>query len=676
MKKKFAKGMFFLCLLSLLCMVGRPVIDAKPANPFSGEVSLLKEEEDSCVLEVKVANQGEDFEGVVRLLFTGNDSDSNCAYDMQMTLPSAGEKQYTITVPKSNIIQTRGKGILAFMDQKEKVLQTVPFKDLFQGKTSGFQVGVLSDHFDRVTYMDLGGETYYLRNSEKPISLVEIKPEELETQLDGLYYLIIDQFDLSTLEQKKIEAIESWVDNGGALILGTGEYADKILGSFDSGFVELTLGKVSKPGEDNKAALAMTNMDSYYLFKESGIDFAKVAVAELDDPGFRYYETDCFPGWICSRGNGCVTVLSFSLGEDELQKASADACRTIYDETSSNASGMMGYSSWEDWGYLGRNAFGVIDHQNTSVDFTWPDIMIVLYVILVGPILYLILRKCKKSEWYWLGVPVLAFVFIGAIFLYGQSMKVHDTRVYSVSVQCADGKDQGTLDTYYCAYHSGVKEWSLKLADCYTYGGAGLCGYGMSTGQSTPDDYHYRFCYGEDMTMGMKPESNFETGYLYASGTAQNSGQITVKDVILTNQTNSGSIENQTEYDFPYMFLMSDNYFMAIKDVKAGERVNLAQAKKQNRIVYEGEAQYMDDVYYNILDVYGNLQTNEEQYDLLAALFIGSCTAKQKCEWGAGQIVVSGVVADYDRTVDSKCVESSYGCLYTIAEQEASNAAD
>ena len=84
----------------------------------------------------------------------------------------------------------------------------------------------------------------------------------------------------------------------------------------------------------------------------------------------------------------------------------------------------------------------------------------------------------------------------------------------------------------------------------------------------------------------------------------------------------------------------------------------------------------MDDVYYNILDVYGNLQANEEQYDLLAALFIGSCTAKQKCEWGAGQIVVSGVVADYDRTVDSKCVESSYGCLYTIAEQEASNAAD
>lgn len=671
MRKKLVLGMIFVFLLCFVCVTGTQSIHAENKKALSGEVTLVKEEENSYVVQVKVENQGEDFDGIVRLNFGGTTNESVCAYDMQLALPSGGEKQYTLTIPAFNLQNVRGSGYLTFIDKNDKVLQTFSFQNVFQGKTIGIGVGVLSDHFDSLSYMDLGGESYYMGNSEKPISLVEMNPENIKEQLDGIYFMIIDQLDMSTLDKKSVAEIEAWVAEGGWLIIGTGEYAEKTLSSFDSDFLEITVDEVSEPGEANAVSIGMANMGQYYFYAESGINFENTPIAQLNDKKMQAYETDTFPGMIFTKGRGCVTVLKFSLGEDEMRKANTEACRAIYDETSSYSYGSGIYSGLDEWNYIGKSAMGVIDHINTTVDFTGMKVIIIVYVILVGPVLYLILRKLKKSECYWLGVPVLALAFIGMVFLYGQSMKVNDTRVYSVSVQRADGKEKQKVETYYNAYHSGVRPWSIQLEDGYQYGGAGLEYYPVSV--ASAGDYYYRVQYGDGVELGMKPQSNFENGYLYAVGEKSGCGEILTENLQFTDQKRSGSITNQTQYDFPYLFLISDNYFMAVKDVKANETVDLAQAKKDNRIVYEQTTQYIDDIYYSIVDSYRNTQKDEDQ-DLLAALFIGMCSARQECEWGRGQIVVCGVTADSGQTVADKCFETSYGCLYTIAQQEVSDA--
>lgn len=46
----------------------------------------------------------------------------------------------------------------------------------------------------------------------------------------------------------------------------------------------------------------------------------------------------------------------------------------------------MSYSQYvndEEWGWSGENAFGVIDHLNTALDFSWLKVLIVVYVIVV-----------------------------------------------------------------------------------------------------------------------------------------------------------------------------------------------------------------------------------------------------------------------------------------------------
>lgn len=670
-KPRKVMGLFLVCMFSVLLFTGKQTIYADHAEIFTGEVNILKEEDSNYVLQVKVGNEGADFAGTVRLLFS--DSDNATAFDMDMSLPRQGEKQYTMTVPESNITQTRGKGSLLFLNEDGKVLQKIQLKDLLKGKKTGFTIGVLSDSYDDLTYLDMGGQSYYLQNMESPINLLEMQPDTIADNLDGLYYLVIDSFDVTTLDAKTIEAIEKWVRDGGWLILGTGSYVEKTLGAFDKDFTGITYGEISEKGTVNEASIAAANMGNYYIFTDCGIDLTQLAIAELNSSGIGVYASSIFPGWICTQGQGSIAVLSFSLSEEEMQKASFELVTGIYDETAYNANSISQYNG-TDWEYQGENAFSVIDNENTNLDFSWLKGMILIYVILVGPILYLILKKIKKSEGYWIAVPVLGILFIGMVFLFGQNLRVNTTKVYAVTAQKADGKESGKVKTYYNAYHSGVKPWNIELTDNYEYAGAAFMQYSYSA--TSGKDYHYRVGYGEGLEAGISPTSNFENAYFLAGGESAGAGEIVIENLEITSVVQKGSVTNKTAYDFPYLMLTSSDYVMMVSDVKAGETVDIAQARKDNRVVYEMSQSYPADIFYDLVDLYGRSSNSIEDRDLKAALYIGMCMAMQQDGLESGQIMAAGIVPDYQKTVESKCMETSYGCLYTIAEQEVTDVTD
>ena len=194
-KRLTAAALCLLCLLGLMIMPGRMQVMADEVDYFTGEVSLLKELEDSYMFQIDVGNTGADFEGLVRLRFTGMSSEACCSYEQQISLPSGGQKQYKLTIPASNIEQTRGSGKIVFVNQKGKILQEIAFKDVLGGRMSGIQVGILSDDYDSLTYLDLGGEVYSVGNTEKPIRLKKLEKDQVDEALDALYFLVIDHYD-------------------------------------------------------------------------------------------------------------------------------------------------------------------------------------------------------------------------------------------------------------------------------------------------------------------------------------------------------------------------------------------------------------------------------------------------------------------------------------------------
>ena len=678
-KEKIMKIRKTICSLLLVCLTflgifaGRVNVYADQKQALSATVTLLKQEKD-CVVQVEAKNTGADFTGKVRLVFSGTDNSSGCAFEQCLTLPQNGKKQYTMTIPYADVSQTRGNGIVAFVDEKGNVVTKEAFASIFGKEKRGIGVGVLSDHYDALGWMSMSGQTYYLHGKDQNVYLTQMDADTLQTQLDELYFLVIDSYDVSSLGKENIKAIEKWVKNGGWLLIGTGERVKDTLGGFDSSSTQISYGNVSKPGEENDAQKDMQLRKVYMGFE--GMNFTKMSVATLQCSDANAYASDVYPGWVRTCGDGALGVCAISFGEKQLQKASSDLCYGIYDQVAEYSVSYSQYVNDEEWGWNGKNTFGVVDHANTALDFSWLKILIVIYVIVVGPVLYLLLRKMKKRDWYWLGVPVLGILFIGVVFIGGRNLKLHEARVYSVTAQPADGKDTAGITTYYNAYHSGVKPWKVRLNDNYTYGGTGLSeSYSMaSSGRAYADRYHYVAEYDNGLSLGGKPQSNFENAYLFAAGTAKGCGSIDTSDLVLTQQKQGGSITNNTSYDFPYLVCVSDDTVMVFSDVKAKETITIDG--KSKKPLLSQQISYFDDVY-NVLSE-DNMNGNTYSYkhkDMAAALYLGLCQIRRQNDV-SGAVVVEGVTGDYGKTIKSRCSEISFGCLYTIAGQEVSNASN
>ena len=694
-KRITAIVLMLICVLGLFAGGGKIVASAE-TNAFSGDVRLLKQDGSNYVMQVTVENSGEDFTGTVQLIMGSARSD-NCAYNTEITLPAQGKKQFTVTVTQDAVDTIRGRCVLNFIDEKKRVVQSVSLQNVFGNTVTGIPVGILSDSYSDLTYLDMGGMDFSARDMYCPLELIELNASTLDGYLDGLFFLIIDRFNVASLSGEQIAAIQKWVENGGWLIIGTGEYAEQTLSGFDEDFIEMEVLNIIEPGEEN---FLQTNSQNgyYYYYRDSAIDFTNMAIADLNPLGraSSYYENSSLPAYQRSMGDGSMEIFFFSLGENELKKLPDYALVSMYDDLMYSSNSYRYYNGSSDLNYVGQRALALIDNKNTNVDFTWLEVLIAVYVVLVGPILYLILRKAKKREWYWVSAPVLGIAFIGCVYLFGQGTRVNATKVYSVTVQRTDSNRE---DTYFLAYHSGVNEWNMRLNDSYDVAGPGFSGYyyySSSGNVNSATDYFYTVTNGSDgLSVGVKPDENFESGFLYAGGKTESKGTITAEGLKLPTGNISGTVTNNTGYDLAYMAVWLDDYshIAVFSDVAAGETLDLKQATNEGRCVYQDTVSYFDDLIYRMVGFYSNNMGYEQ--DDMAALLIGigvatdggmsvrnyvsygsgssavystSTSASATTPSNKGQAVVVGVVRDYEKKVADKCSEISYGCLYSYVE--------
>lgn len=661
----------FICLFSLLAGLGKCVAYAEEESSeyaLFGNLELLKQEDDNYVIQVTVTNKGEDFSGIVQLVFASSATE-NCAYNTEITLPAQGKKQFTVTVPERAVDTAKGLCAMNFLDERGKLIQTVPFKNIFKNVSSSVPVGVLSDNYASLGYMDAGGMDFDIRRESHPLRLVELTQENMDVYLDGLYFLIIDQFNVSSLRQENIQAIQDWVRAGGWLIIGTGAYAEQTLSGFDEDFLDLSIMEIREPGEENTIHTNAQRYGYYYNYTEEDVDFTNMAIAELNINNLMGddYESAQNPAIINgSYGDGAVAVYFCSLGEKELRKLRDYDILYMYEEVmyQSNSYHIDGRT---DMNYIGQRALASIDSANTDVDFSWLKVLITIYVVLVGPVLYLVLRKCKKSEWYWIGVPVLGLTFIVAVFIFGQGSRVTGTKVYSVTVQRTDSSK---MDTYFLAYHSGTKPWEMRLRDDYEVGGAGWCGHYYG-GINTSDYTYFVTNDSQGMSIGMKPHENFESGYLYAGGSAERKGSIIAADMqdkVYSIGKFSGTVTNDTGVDLDYMAVWFESHIMIYKNVKAGETLDLYRDADERCVYTYTSADAVNDLMYSMLFRYNNSKKEEYRQDDIAALLIGLGVARDAQPADKGYALIAGVSEDYDKAVASKCSETAYGCLYTYVE--------
>ena len=642
-----------MCLLAgIMLWLDMDMYALAEEDAFVIEANKLPTNEETYNIQLNIENIGADWEGTVRLTVE-EDYLYPTAYDTILSLPAGSTKQFVVRVPLNSMEDTTGTVTVTLLDKKEEVVQFEVFRKLLKDEDDCLVMGILSDDYAALTYLDMGGNEIYFYGDDYPIKLVEITQDNLENELAILDFFVIDTYNTGVLTEEELLLIEEWNRNGGMLVLGTGAYAEDTLAGFKDSYLGVECVNIMAPEENG------------YYYDTDYVNMSLLTIAELRENSQQFYNVQYNKSWTCSWGDGAIGILPYSLTElgtmgndffvstdqvyfvmELLDNISMESAKRYNNSTHNN------YYNYN----LARRILRLIGSANSPLNFGVMRLLVIAYVIFAGPILYLILRMAKKRELYWVAVPIATLLGVVLIFFAGRGFEVVDTRVYSVTTEDLNNKE---ASSYLYCYDESKKEWELQLSDGYLYAGA------LMNEQYGYDDdgsyYHHVVKEGDVMSFGIRPSANFEDSFFYAGGKAgANNGMINHKGIKKSLSGIEGVVSNATDKDFAYFAVIADDVWYVFEGIEAGESCEL---QSMMPIYSDNTGDIWHDYLYNFLNSVRR-EENADKLRALSALGIGIFAVCE--EETTGKTIIIGVVEDWDKVVDDKCSEMAYGCLYVV----------
>ena len=586
---------------------------------------------------VTVANNGEDFSGTVQLSLGG--SNDQRLFEKNAVLPSGSRKVIQFRIPQVLLEEINSQDECTVTIRRGKMSVAQKKFDMgayfFTRDDTTLVMGLLSDHPNKLSWLDNGGSEYYISGDMKEFRLRELDESFTESELSDLSFLVIDDFDTSVLSREQIEAIQNWVNGGGGLWIGTGARPETISG-FDQSFIDATVLQ-TVPGEFTFAAIDYgSNYQDVYTTGVNMILQSSYGAILLSNYGLAEVMN--------SAGEGPAGFFDDGYGNSINKAYFAQSILSILSD----------YCSATTSQYNQRSSYNFQDNMNLieeriDLHFSGIKFLILLYVILVGPVLYLILKKVQKREKIWVILPIVSAVFVGLVFLMGIPNRVNGLQMKTVSVCNANGT--GNTHTYTSGYQSSNKDWTLTLDPDYYSTCAYLNDWYNGNERLTVSER------GERLQVTYNPDMSFSSVSLLALGKNRESGKLVYREGDGMGLL-PGSITNETGHDLYYVFVMKNGYGILYRDIKNGETISsddLSHIEEKDFVADSDDAlrSYASDYYYK--DKY-------EQSRHIAALVVA-------CEdrWQRGdQTLVIGVTDDETKITDQSVGGINLTCLVGV----------
>ena len=660
--KVFLLPCLILCMVVVFGMTALSVRAEGKGDAFFVWLDVLSADETAYEIQVNIENEGKDWEGIVRVV-PYESYRKGTAYDTALSLPEGSKKQFIVKIPRISMEDENGTLLVHLLDTKDRVVFEQEFVHLLNGGISALNMGILSDNYSALTYLDMGGNTLHYWSDEYPIRLMELNQMTLSENLEKLQFLVIDEYNTEVLTDEEVAAVGAWCEKGGILLIGTGASVDKTLGGLSYRLVDVE--------SDGTVVQGLDSSQNRYI---DSFQWQMLDMVELQYFGTYSYEimyTTAAVNYNCQ--NGAVGVLPYSLVE--LGKLGKD----FYDEYWTRDEFIRGIL--QDLSYMSvasnnypyrdvkynvadgmRGMLRAIGGVNSELDFDLLKILVIAYVIVVGPLLYVILKTAKKRELYWVAVPVTVCVGVLLIYFAGRGFEVVNTRAFTVTVENLE--DVSKSKSYVYAYDASHEEWMVQIAQGYSYGGK--LGYHTYNYSEKEGDYECRVLKeGDHLSIGSVPEQNFEDSY-FMLGKSKDSkpmeGSFYGNQVYEDYDKLYGTVNNDTAYDFPYYAVVVDNHLFVLEDLKAGETVDLSRESilyhnaDRDNYFQRYRYQFIQDKYYN-----------DKDYDILsglAALGVGVYHILPETE--GTEVVLIGLLSGTTGIIDDNCNELAFKCVYQI----------
>ena len=274
-------------------------------------------------------------------------------------------------------------------------------------------------------------------------------PERVEGW-SGIDRLIWQDVDTSTLSQLQLDALRGWLAGGGRLIIagGTGGVAtlsglpDDLLPYRPTATTDISASSLS-------GLLGEVPADAPDLPALSGTLTRGTALATSGDQVVAAE---------AAYGSGAVTILGFNPATRWI--ADSHAARSLWRRfipPRSNGPLVTGDDS---------QLVGAVQQQPALALPPIGGLLVLLfgYILLIGPINYLVLRRLDRREWAWLTMPVLIAVFAVGAYAFGAALRGLDVIINEVAiVRGAPDTTEGMANVYLGVFSPSRNTYQLEF---------------------------------------------------------------------------------------------------------------------------------------------------------------------------------------------------------------------
>lgn len=515
-----------------------------------------------------IENKFKDINGEIQIELLNRNNAIN-VYSKKISLPLNSTKNISLSgVILKNIDTVKVK----ILNKKEVVYEMdKPLK--MDNLDSKMVIGLLSDKKDSLNYIKFINYMNVDENSfqTKYLKLEKNHLEKLSKELDVFNIMFLNNVDNLNLSKTAYNNLKNWVNEGGILIVDTGDNYNKNSNVINS--------------------LGINSKEHKELIKFDGKPL----------------------GFKINKGKGLICISSFNWAEESYKSwgykndVAYYLMNTLIRESNFNKThGKEGkiINNYSIKGALDNLAETPMPKGNNIL------IILCIYLLIVSPVTYFILKRKDKREYTWAVVPIISIAFVMIIYLYGMGTRITDNIANVVNIVKIDKNGDANFQHYvniFSPKRNNIKIQTSKDMKIYPMDVDNDINLN-SVLQDKNKKIQLKFNEGANRSIEFYDTPVFSNNYLEAKNYVNNIGKID-SNITYKNGKFIGKIKNNTKMDLEDCWIVIKNNYINVGNLKKGQEKSIDNSGK----VYKTINDYLDSEYFIPNRYERNLKNNKSK---------------------------------------------------------------
>lgn len=401
--------------------------------------------------KVEIENPGAEIKGTLKI--SSNQNGAQVVFSREVVLPPGSRKSFSMYVSDD---QSQSFNLRLVSGGKEIASSRIRVNRL---PPQEMMLGVLSSNPSALNQLG----ALKLPGNAQRVTVIHLDAEDIPTDplmLESIDVLVLSDFSSRSLKAEQISGIQSWVEGGGLLVSCGGASWQKTLASLPPELLPV----------QTAASIQVNRLPGLEKWTGQKLPAGNNIIISQGQPtgGTTLVSSNNLPILVESKmGHGNVYYLAFDPGASPFENWAGNESLWLNIFTrsdphqmisASNSRSMMMDRRYDmNWALRSIPASDLPSRGGLGV-------ILLVYILILGPIAYLLLKKFDRRELGWVVIPLTAVLLFSATYVIGFKGKGRDvfTRVISI-VEMEPGFNYARVTSYIGAFAPTHRQYSINL---------------------------------------------------------------------------------------------------------------------------------------------------------------------------------------------------------------------